>query len=42
MCDKSVFRKVIDLEEAKSLLEQMRKNRRVTTGFEAMDNVMGG
>lgn len=42
MCDKSVFRKVIDLEEAKALLDQMRKNRRITTGFESMDNVMGG
>lgn len=42
MCDKSVFRKVIGFEEAKALLDQMRKDRRVTTGFEALDNVMGG
>ncbi len=42
MCAKSVFRKVINFAEARDLLERMRLDRRVTSGYEAFDELTGG
>ena len=42
MCAKSIFRKVINYEEARDLLEQMRQDKRVSSGYEAFDELTGG
>ena len=43
MCAKSVFRKVINYEEARDLLEQMQKSKgRLLTGFRDLDALTGG
>ncbi len=43
MCAKSVFRKVINYEEARDLLEQMQKSKgRLLTGFRDLDTLTGG
>ena len=42
MCTKSVFRKVIDYEEARAVLEEMRRNKRVSSGYAAFDELTGG
>ena len=42
MCAKSVFRKVINFAEARDLLVRMRLDKRVTSGYEAFDELTGG
>ena len=42
MYEKSIFKKVIDFEEAKQLLEQIRQDRGYPSGYKALDNLSGG
>lgn len=42
MCEKPVFKKIIDFEEAKQILEQMRLDRGHPSGYKDLDNLSGG
>ena len=42
MCEKPVFKKVIDFEEAKRLLEQIRRDRGYPSGYKDLDKLCGG
>ena len=42
MCEKPVFKKVIDFEEAKRLLEQIRRDRGYPSGYKDSDKLCGG
>ena len=42
MSEKAVFRKVIDFDEAKQLIEQMRHDRGYPSGYRDLDKLCGG
>ena len=42
MREKPVFKKIIDFEEAKELIEQMRRDRGFPSGYKDWDNLSGG
>lgn len=42
MCEKPVFKKVIDFEETKQLIEQMRHDRGYPSGYKDLDKLCGG
>ena len=42
MCERPVFKKIIDFEEAKQLIEQMRRDRSFPSGYKDWDNLCGG
>ena len=42
MHEKPVFKKIIDFEEAKELIEQMRRDRGFPSGYKDWDNLSGG
>lgn len=42
MCDKPIFKKIIDFEEAKQLIEQMRRDRGFPSGYKDLDKLCGG
>ena len=42
MCEKPIFKKVIDFEEAKQLLEQIRQDRGYPSGYRDLDKLCGG
>jgi hypothetical protein len=41
MCGKPIFKKVIDFEEVKQLLEQMRRDRGFPSGYKDWDDNTG-
>ena len=42
MCNKPTFKKVIDFDEAKQLIEHMRQNRGFPSGYKDWDDLSGG
>ena len=42
MHEKATFKKVIDFDEAKQIIEQMRRDRGYPCGYEDLDNLCGG